>query len=244
MTTASRSVATALSQGALARGLLCRVTPLAGTGPKERAESNVICTLMGTIDGSFPDAITSSVISTANRKPVLLLTQAGCIPNLFPANLRLHPPSARALTFCAIGNAYGGLPSNLIFPMDRFLPWRHVVQHPQERDLDNAAPVRGQRRAQRGRLRMRGASGNLAAPAEGRFSSVVGGVGYEIKVNGVDHCRRRRRPRKDFDELSDISRTAHLLATCIQTHFSTTDPGRITSHYVRLSFRWGQAFVL
>ena len=24
----------------------------------------------------------------------------------------------------------------------------------------------------------------------------------------------------------------------------TTDPGRITSHYGRLSFRWGQAFVL
>jgi hypothetical protein len=61
---------------------------------------------------------------------------------------------------------------------------------------------------------MRGASGNLAAPAKGRFSSVVGGVGYEIKVNGVDH-RRRRRPRKDFYELSDISRTPNLLATCI-----------------------------
>jgi hypothetical protein len=30
-------------------------------------------------------------------------------------------PSARAVTFCAIGNAYGGLPSNLIFRMDRFL---------------------------------------------------------------------------------------------------------------------------
>jgi hypothetical protein len=61
---------------------------------------------------------------------------------------------------------------------------------------------------------MRGESGNLAAPAEGRFSSVVGGVGYEIKVNGVDH-RRRRRPHKDFYELSDISRIPHLLATCI-----------------------------
>ena len=24
-----------------------------------------------------------------------------------------------AVTFCAIGNAYGGLPSNLMFPMDR-----------------------------------------------------------------------------------------------------------------------------
>jgi hypothetical protein len=28
--------------------------------------------------------------SGANRKPVLLLTQARCIPNLIPANLRLH----------------------------------------------------------------------------------------------------------------------------------------------------------
>src|SRR6266487_2776350 len=51
---------------------------------------------LGTIDGSFPGAITSSVISTAT-------------------------PSARPVTVCAIGNAYGGLPSNLIFPMDRFL---------------------------------------------------------------------------------------------------------------------------
>jgi hypothetical protein len=55
----------------------------------------VCCTLMGTVDGSFPGAITSSVISTAT-------------------------PSARAVTFCAIGNAYGGLPSNLIFPNGSF----------------------------------------------------------------------------------------------------------------------------
>jgi hypothetical protein len=27
----------------------------------------------------------------------------------------------RAVTFCAIGNAHGGLPSNLRFPMDRSL---------------------------------------------------------------------------------------------------------------------------
>src|SRR5262249_34286596 len=51
---------------------------------------------MGTIEGSLPGVITSSVISTT-------------------------APSARAVTFCAIGNAYGGLPSNLMFPMDRSL---------------------------------------------------------------------------------------------------------------------------
>lgn len=42
----------------------------------------------------MPGTITSSVISTT-------------------------APSARAVTYCAIGNAYGGLPSNLMFPMDR-----------------------------------------------------------------------------------------------------------------------------
>src|SRR5262249_47553227 len=51
---------------------------------------------MGTIEGSLPGVITSSVISTT-------------------------APSARAVTCCAIGNAYGGLPSNLMFPMDRSL---------------------------------------------------------------------------------------------------------------------------
>src|SRR5260370_19940767 len=30
----------------------------------------------------------------------------------------------RAVTFCAIGNAHGGLPSNLRFPMDR--SWLHL----------------------------------------------------------------------------------------------------------------------
>jgi hypothetical protein len=53
------------------------------------------CTLMGTSDGSLPGANTSRVSSTA-------------------------APSARAVTFCTIGNAYGGLPSNLIFPMGHF----------------------------------------------------------------------------------------------------------------------------
>jgi hypothetical protein len=46
---------------------------------------------MGTIEGSLPGVITSSIISTT-------------------------APSARAVTCCAIGNAYGGLPSNLMFP--------------------------------------------------------------------------------------------------------------------------------
>ena len=47
---------------------------------------------MGTIDGSLPGAITSKVTS-------------------------MTAPSARAVTVCIIGNAYGGLPSNLIFPI-------------------------------------------------------------------------------------------------------------------------------
>src|SRR6516225_4759809 len=59
---------------------------------------------MGTIDGSLPGAITSRVTS-------------------------MTAPSARAVTACTIGNAYGGFPSNLIFPIARFPLLLRLASH-------------------------------------------------------------------------------------------------------------------
>ena len=69
--------------------------------------------------------LTSAVV---NRRPQLRLqgTGGGAIRSRVTSTAA---PSARAITSCTIGNAYGGLPSNLIFSIGHFPLFLLLASH-------------------------------------------------------------------------------------------------------------------